>query len=168
MSPSWFLVTVCSRDGEKIGEEGELGRVTVTSLELKVWLRFPLSQACWTSTLLKDVHTFHYVLFYETFEFLGNTEILNLAKYGWPFPGNCSAGVPPGGTESSAGVSSASCKMEPAGHPAYWDGLHPPQSRALQTRQQGSGSSLADETNAWVGGFLFSFNYRMGFGRKKT
>lgn len=83
---------VCSRGGGEKAEEGEglreLGWANVTSLEVWHICHCPLIQVCWAPTMFKDVHTSHYVLFYEMSVFLEPKEILDLAKQVWPFPGN--------------------------------------------------------------------------------
>lgn len=53
--------------------------------------------------MFKDVHTPRYVLFYETLVFLEPREILDLAKQGWPFPGNWTAVTPAGMCRSLEG-----------------------------------------------------------------
>lgn len=77
---------VCSRDGEKSGEEGEvlaaLGRVTVINLELIVRCICQFPQVCWKPTTLEIARGCHYVLFHEMSVFLENKEILNLAMSG--------------------------------------------------------------------------------------
>lgn len=90
---------VCTSDGGKSGGEEvltELGRATVTRLELKVRRSCQFPQVCWAPTVLRDVRTSHYVLFHELSVFLENQGTLNLATWGWPFLGNYTAVAPPG------------------------------------------------------------------------
>lgn len=73
---------VCTSDGGKSGGEEvltELGRATVTRLELKVRRSCQFPQVCWAPTVFRDVRTSHYVLFHELSVFLENQGTLNLA-----------------------------------------------------------------------------------------